>query len=500
MNHKECILILGNQLFNPELLKNKIGKNVNKTIVFMREDVGLCTYVKHHQKKIYFFLKAMRDFALELENAGFNVHYEKLGADQLTYADSFSNFIDSYEIKSVSYFEIEDRFFEIEIAKLLKKKNISTIPWDSPMFVTPRGVFKEYLKKTKRPFMKVFYEEQRKRLNILMDKNGNPEGGKWSFDAENRKPLPKGMVPPKPSFQVEQMDEDLKKKILELFSDHPGDLESFWLPTNRKGAELWLKDFFKNRFNQFGDFEDALVSDSDFVYHSALTPFLNVGLLLSGEVIDQAILYAKKHQVPMNSLEGFVRQLLGWREFIRGIYQNFHQEQETSNFFSATKKLSPHWYRGDTGIEPLDDAIKKTLCLGYAHHIERLMVVGSLMLLLEIHPAEAHRWFMEMYIDSSDWVMGPNVYGMALFSDGGIFATKPYFCGSNYYRKMGRYSGKGWSDGVDGLYWSFIDKHRSYFSKNYRLAMSVKTFDKMPAEKKEKIFREAEKIRKKLTV
>lgn len=201
----------------------------------------------------------------------------------------------------------------------------------------------------------------------------------------------------------------------------------------------------------------------------------------------------------MNSLEGFIRQVIGWREFIRGIYQTYSEKQDATNFWGHQRKLKDCWYQGNTGIEPLDDVIHKTQKYAYAHHIERLMVVGSLMLLLQVHPHEAHHWFMEMFIDSSDWVMGPNVYGMALFSDGGIFATKPYFCGSNYYRKMGPYKGGDWQDGIDGLYWGFIDRNRPFFLKNPRMSMMVKTFDKMDPAKKKKILAAAEVLREQTT-
>jgi deoxyribodipyrimidine photolyase-related protein len=202
--------------------------------------------------------------------------------------------------------------------------------------------------------------------------------------------------------------------------------------------------------------------------------------------------------IPLNSAEGFIRQVIGWREFVRGIYRNFSDQQENLNFFEHSRKLSAVWYQGNSGIEPLDDVIKKTIRYGYAHHIERLMVAGSLMVLLEVAPSEAHRWFMEMFVDSADWVMGPNVYGMALFSDGGIFATKPYICGSNYYRKMG-YSAGDWCDGVDGLYWNFVEKHRESFARNPRMAMMVRSLDKLSPQRRLTITKAAEALRVCLT-
>jgi deoxyribodipyrimidine photolyase-related protein len=496
---KSIVIVLGNQLFSPALLKARLGIDWRDSSIFMREDRGLCTFTRHHKQKILFFLASMRSYAHELREAGFSVHYEFFGQDQLTYVQSLTQFISENKIELITHFEVEDHFFEDQLDQALKSLPVSRRILNSPMFLTQRETFREYLRKHPTPRMKTFYPYQRIRLGILVDDRGLPTGGKWSFDTENRKPLPVRERPPRPSTGIIAPDPALIELINREFQSHPGSLENYWLPTDRKGAKGWLTEFLRFRFSKFGDYEDALAPDSDFVFHSALTPFLNVGWLLPDQVIRAACLYAEKMNVPINSLEGFIRQILGWREFVRGIYHNFDAEQSQGNFFNATRHLSPHWYRGESGSEPLDQVIHKVLRLGYAHHIERLMVVGSLMLLLEIHPGEAHRWFMEMFIDSSDWVMGPNVYGMALFSDGGIFATKPYFCGANYYRKMGRYSSGDWEDGVNGLYWSFIGRHRAFLVTNPRLSATVKAFDQMDEGKKLKIFNEAEKLRHRLT-
>ena len=201
----------------------------------------------------------------------------------------------------------------------------------------------------------------------------------------------------------------------------------------------------------------------------------------------------------MNSIEGLIRQIMGWREFIRGIYHNFSEIQENRNFFNHQRKLTSAWYDGTTGIVPVDNAIIKVNKYGYLHHIERLMVMSNVMLLCEVDPKEVHRWFNEMFVDSMDWVMGPNVYGMGQFSDGGIFATKPYICGSNYLIKMSDYKKGQWSDELDALYWSFIDRNRDFFSKNPRLSMMVNLFDKMSEEKKSNILILSELIKERLT-
>ncbi len=495
----DVLLCLGNQLFNPELALRK-GLKPEKTLVYMREDRELCTHFRYHQQKIVLFFGAMRAYTEELVSFGFAVHYEKLGTDSRTYDEAFSNFLKQQKVKNVFHYEIEDKFFEQRIRVLLSQSGVQVHEWESPMFLTSRPLFQAYLKDVKKPFMKNFYERQRQRLNVLMDERKKPLGGQWSYDEDNRLALPPDhKTPALPSFRRTSIEKEVIQLVSEQFAEHPGRADEFWLPTGRKEARAWLDDFLLKRLHDFGPYEDALAPHSPFVYHSVLTPFLNLGLLTPAEILQKALAFAGKHDVPLNSLEGFVRQVMGWREFVRGIYQNFSERQDSSNFWNHKRRLTSHWYEGNTGIEPLDDAIHKTLRYGYAHHIERLMVIGNLMLLLEIDPQEAHRWFMEMYLDSSDWVMGPNVYGMALFSDGGIFATKPYICGSNYYRKMGPYKKGDWQSGVDGLYWGFIARHRAFFTQNPRLGMMVRTLDKMDKGKVESIASAADELRKRLT-
>lgn len=474
----------------------------------MREDLELCTYHKFHKHKIIFFLSAMRAYRDELNKSGYLVKYQNLGETQsnekISYESALLKFIREKKIKKIYLFEIEDKFFEKRILDALKKtylgKDLEVEVWPSPMFLTLREDFKTYLKGSKRPFMKTFYERQRKRLKILVDSKGQPKGGQWSYDTENRLPLPKDMQPPGLlKFSNTKHIKDVSYLCDLHFSKHPGSSESFWLPVKRAEAQKWLDDFLKNKLVKFGPYEDALAPHSDFVFHSVLTPFLNVGLLTPKEVIEQTLVFSKKNKVPLASLEGFVRQIIGWREFIRGIYQNYSEKQDSLNFWKHKRKLSPVWYEGGASLPQLQRTLDKVFKYSYCHHIERLMVLGNLMLLLEVHPKEAYSWFMEMFIDSSDWVMGPNIYGMALFSDGGLFATKPYICGSNYWRKMSKEKSGDWCDGLDGLYWGFVEKHRDFFSKNPRLSMMVKSLDRMDESRKKKIFKSANALKKELT-
>ena len=242
-----------------------------------------------------------------------------------------------------------------------------------------------------------------------------------------------------------------------------------------------------------------MVPNKNFLFHSTISPLLNIGLLTPEEVLQLTIDAFKKKALPLNSVEGFVRQILGWREFIRGIYQQKSDYQVKKNFWKHKRRLTHHWYDGTTGIDPLDDCIRRTSMDGYHHHIPRLMIISNIMNMSEIHPDDINKWFMEMYIDSSDWVMIPNVYGMATYSDGGLMSTKPYTCGSNYILKMSNYSKGEWCDIVDGLYWRFTDKHRSFYEKNARMSFLTRTLDRMNPERKSLIFNKANKFIKNTT-
>lgn len=499
----QLVLVLGNQLFKTSDYKKM---NLNKDCTFfMREDAELCTYYKFHKHKIILFLSAMRNFKDEKESERFKVHYDALEATIKTpkksYEEALAEYIKKNKVSSVHFFEIEDKFFESRILTTLKKLKVEYQCHPSPMFLTSREDFSKLFAGKKKPFMKTFYEWQRKRLKILVTKDLKPIGAQWSFDVENRLPLPADLNPPElPKVEGNTHTESVKKLVDKYFPNHPGLSKDFWLPSTRSEAQAWVIHFLKNKLENFGPYEDALAPHSDFVFHSVLTPFMNMGLLTPNEVIATTLKYSEKNKIPMASLEGFIRQIIGWREFIRGVYQGYSEVQEQSNFWKHKRRLSPKWYSGNTGLPQLDISLQKVFKFGYAHHIERLMVFGNLMLLLGIEPQEAHKWFMEMFIDSSDWVMGPNVYGMALFSDGGIFATKPYICGSNYWRKMSKAKVGDWCEGVDGLYWHFIGDNLEFFKKNPRLSMMARTFEKMDATKKKSLRKAADQLIEQLTL
>lgn len=466
----------------------------------MAESRDLCTHYTYHQHKIVLFLANMRAYGAELRASGCELHYSKLDADpSLSFIEKLESFLaQNKQVHEVELFEVEDKFFESALSEYFVGKNISVKLLESPMFLSNRGNFKAYLKSSKRPFMKTFYERERKRVKVLVE-HGRPIGGKWSFDDENRQALDtKITIPDLPSVSPSSETQSVIELVGREFAKHPGRADQYWMPTTRKDWLDWLYSFIHERLENFGPYQDALSNRKPFLFHSVISPALNMGVLTPLEVVRAVEQAFHDREIPLNSVEGFIRQVLGWREFIRGVYQNFSIQEENSNFWGHQKKLSSHWYEGNFGIPPLDEAIAKSLRWGYLHHIERLMVVGNMMTLLEIHPQEAHRWFMELFVDSSDWVMGPNVYGMALFSDGGIFATKPYICGSNYYRKMGKYPTGDWCDVVDGLYWGFIEKHSDFFKKNPRLSMMVRMLDKIDPVRRKAIASAADDFKKRL--
>jgi deoxyribodipyrimidine photolyase-related protein len=496
---KTLFLIFGNQLFEPEIhLKNE--KNCD---FLMIEDYELCTYFKFHKHKLILFLASMRKYAEKLKKQGFSIIYLKIDTPsnlKISYEEKLQKIINKNAYQQLKHFEIEDKFMEKRITAFCQKNKIQEENIQSPMFLCNRKIFLNYLSKVKKPFLKTFYQKERLRLGILVDKSGNPQGGKWSFDSENRKKLPKEIpIPGLPKINKDKTVSEVSLLIEDLFPDHPGNTDNFWLPTDRKTSLEWLKDFLENRLANFGQYEDSIDTKHQFIFHSVLSPLINLGLITPDEIIKVTLNFAKQKQIPLNSLEGFIRQIIGWREFVRGIYQNFSETEENSNFFQNKKSLKDCWYKAETGLLPLDLTIQKTLKFGWNHHIERLMIIGNIMLLCEISPKEVYRWFMEMYVDSSDWVMLPNIMGMSQFADGGIFATKPYICSSNYLLKMSDLPKGEWTDLLDGLYWSFIEKHQNYFSQNPRLGMSVKLLQKIKPERKKYMFELAKNFKAKVT-
>ena len=390
--------------------------------------------------------------------------------------------------------DVADNWLLKRIETACKKYSIKIVQKTTPNFLNTLNDVKPFFDKKKKYFQTAFYTDQRVKRNLLVDAVGLPIGGQWTFDADNRARYPKNEKPPAIQFAAtNKFKEEAKEYVAKYFPDNYGSIENIIYPDNYETAEKWLDDFLLNRFKNFGIYEDAIVANENILHHSVLTPMLNIGLLSPQQIIDKALQAAAKNNIPLNSLEGFIRQIIGWREFIRIVYEREGCKQRIKNYWGFDRKIPSVFWEGNTGILPVDNVIKKVLKTGYSHHIERLMVMGNFMLLCEFDPNEVYRWFMEMYIDSYDWVMVPNVYGMTQFADGGLMTTKPYISGSNYLLKMSDYAKGDWTEIWDALFWRFMHVHRGFFIQNPRLGMLVKTFDKMGVDKQSKHISIAEK-------
>jgi deoxyribodipyrimidine photolyase-related protein len=350
----------------------------------------------------------------------------------------------------------------------------------SPSFMLKKGEVEEFFADKTNHSFAPFYQWQRERFNILIDKKYKPVGGKWSYDAENRKKMPEDLqVPGFASFGNNDYVQEAIKWVQKRFPGNPGDVESFMWPTNHEESIAWLHDFFAHRLELFGPYEDAIDGEAMMLYHSGISAPLNNGLLTPAQVIEATLAHHEKTPIPLPSLEGFIRQIIGWREYIRGLYVVQGTTMRTSNGLGQDRQLSSAWWDGATGLPPVDDVIAKVQKHAYAHHIERLMIMGNIMLLCEIHPDEVYKWFMSLFIDAYDWVMVPNVYGMSQFSDLGSMVTKPYISGSNYILTMSHYHKDDWCDVWDGLFWGFVERHEDMLAKNPRTSMMVKSLHRL---------------------
>ena len=381
-----------------------------------------------------------------------------------------------------------------------KLKNINVEFYDNPLFINKNEDLSSFFRSDKKKFFQTsFYKQQRLKLDVMMI-GDKPEGGKWTYDDLNREKYPKGKIPPIITYpEKNKIYTEAFNYVNDNFNNNYGKInEEIIYPYNFKLAKEWLNAFLKTRFEEFGPYEDAVVKERSILNHSVLSPLINIGLINPKHLVKSILNYYYQHNIRINSCEGFIRQIIGWREFIRGVYICKGTEERNKNFWNFKKKIPKSFYDGTTGIEPVDDTIKKINKSAYANHIERLMIVGNFMLLCEFDPDEVYKWFMELFIDSYDWVMVPNVYGMSQFGDGGLMSTKPYISGSSYILKMSNYKKGEWCSIWDSLFWNFIDKQREFFKTNPRMRMLVSSYDRMNIEKKEKLINTAHNFLKNL--
>lgn len=440
---------------------------------------------RFHKKKLLLHRASMQAYAERLRRMDHRVHYLGYAPDR-TLEDVLTKHHQTHPFEKIVVVDPADYLAERRLRRFCEKAEVALEVLPSPMFLTPSDWADEHFDSRKKPFMAAFYEAQRKRLGLLVDGKGNPEGGRWSYDEENRRGMPKkGLeVPAEPRVPRRKFVGEAESHVAEHFPDAPGKLEGFYFPVTHEDVSAWLDHFLEWRLAGFGPWEDALSEREPVLFHSLLTPALNIGLITPEEVVERTLAFAKENKVPIESLEGFLRQIIGWREFIFQMYRRHGVEMRRGNFFQHRRKLPDSFWTARTGVAPLDLVIGRVLDGAWCHHIERLMVLGSFMLLCQVDPDEVYGWFMELFIDAYDWVMVPNVYGMSQFADGGIFATKPYISGSNYLKKMSDYAKGDWEETWDALFWNFIDTHRDFFQGQPRLSMMAATLAKMSGEKR----------------
>jgi deoxyribodipyrimidine photolyase-related protein len=437
-----------------------------------------------HGQRMLLHRASMKAYAAELTAAGHTVKYIDVPTGTKVDSAILLASQSPKKVKEIHLADPADTVLLNRIHQFCEAQAIQVTVYPSPNFISPPEFLATHLASAKKPFMAKFYEAQRKRTGILIEKDGTATGGKWSFDTENRAKLPKDHVPPpEPLTRANEFTREATEYVTRKFPSHLGSLKNFRWPVTRADSELWLDKFIAERLENFGLYEDAISTGYATIYHGAITPALNIGLLDPQDVIDRVMAHAGK--VPMNSLEGFIRQVIGWREFMHGLYQHRGDIIRSGNFWNFETPLPQSFYDGTTGIPPIDRVIRQLLDDGWCHHIERLMVMGNFMVLCRIKPDDVFRWFMELFVDAYDWVMVPNVYGMSQFADGGTFTTKPYISGSNYVLKMSNESKGDWCPIWDSLFWTFIADHTPFFLKNPRLSMMARTWEKMSTEKQE---------------
>lgn len=467
-------------------------------IILMCEVWDEATYVRHHKKKIAFVFSAMRHFAKDLRADDCSVDYQKLGEhDGESFTDALKAAIERHDVDRVICTEAS----EWRVLEMQKRwaadlgVNVELRPDDR--FIASHDEFARWAEGRKELRMEFFYREMRKKTGYLME-GDHPAGGQWNYDKDNRAP-PKDvmMFPKRPDWLADEITQDVLDLVASRFGNHFGDLEPFVYPVTRADALAYLNWFVETALPDFGTYQDAMVQGEALMYHSHLSGLINIGLLDARECCEKAEAAWRDGHAPLNAVEGFIRQIIGWREFIRGVYWLKMPDYAASNALSATRPLPDWFWTGDTQMNCLRQAINETRQNAYAHHIQRLMVIGNFALLAGLDPAEVQEWFLIVYHDAYEWVEMPNVVGMALYADGGVFASKPYASSGAYINKMSNYcdncryavSKKNGPKACpfNYLYWNFLMGNRDVLKSNQRMGMMYGTLDRMSDEKKDAV-------------
>jgi len=485
----EVVLVFPHQLFekHPAL-------SANSLVILVEERLFFRQY-RFHKQKLRFHRASMKAYEAFLKDQNYRVRYIE-STDVRSDIRELIPALGEDGIETIRYADVADDWLRSRLKWAAVESNINLSEFDTPLFMSPLNEIGVLFKsnKNKRYRQTDFYIEQRKRYGVLVEEDGSPIGGKWSYDAENRSKYPQGKTPPEIVFPDEnEICAEAERYVQDYFAENYGRLTNgIRYPITHAESREWLQGFLANRFAEFGDYQDAIVRDEPFLHHSLLSPMLNTGLITPVEVIETTLRYAEDHDIPLNTPEGFIRQILGWREFLRGVYELEGRRERTCNFWGFDRKIPESFWDGSTGIEPVDTVIQRVLDTGYCHHIERLMILGNFMLLCEFDPDEVYRWFMELFIDAYDWVMVPNVYGMSQYADGGLVASKPYISSSNYVLKMSDFDRGDWCEIWDALFWRFMHVHRDFFEGNARMRMLVRNLDRMEDEKRNHLLETAE--------
>ena len=491
------ILILGDQL-NPAIAALREG-DPSTDVVLMAEVAEEASYVPHHPKKIAFLFAAMRKFALALERDGWAVRYTRLD-DPNNSGSIIGEILRAFDELKVSE-GIATEPGEFRLIQSLEDCPIRVHQFPDDRFLCSHAEFDAWAEGRKELRMEYFYREMRRKTGLLME-GVKPEGGKWNFDHDNRKPPP-GSVDFEPvRFEPDEITEEVLDLVERRFGNAFGALRPFWFATEAAEAEQALAHFIELALPQFGDFQDAMMEGEKFLYHSLLSMYLNAGLLNWRQICDAAVSAYRTGAVPLNAVEGFVRQIIGWREYMRGVYFREGPDYVKRNALDHGRALPGFYWSGETKMACMRAAIDQTREEAYAHHIQRLMVTGNFALLAGVHPFEVHEWYLAVYVDAYEWVEAPNVIGMSQFADGGIVGSKPYVSSGNYIAKMSNYCdscaysvktklGEG-ACPFNLLYWAFLARHETRFAKNPRMVNMYGTWNRMKEEKRAQILAESD--------
>lgn len=497
MGLRHLVVVLGDQLDGSSAAFD--GFDPRQDAVWMAEVCSEAEHVWSHKARIALFLSAMRHFRDRLRARGVEVQYRELTPSTL--GAELALAVDRLRPKRVIV--VEPGEWRVRSELLAAVPSLEIRP--DRHFLCSREEFDSFAQGRRELRMEHFYRQMRRRHRVLME-NGRPAGGAWNFDSANRSSFPKagpGAVPPHRSFPPDAMTREVLDLVEKTFPGHPGSLKRFDWPVTPPQALEALQDFIENRLVLFGRFQDAMWTGQPFLYHSRLSAALNLKLLDPREVVEAAVSGLGKDAVSMPSREGFVRQVLGWREFVRGVYWRFMPSYAESNALGADLPLPAFYWTGETEMKCLREVIRQTLEYGYAHHIQRLMVTGLYALLAGVKPVEVHKWYLAIYADAVEWVELPNVIGMSQYADGGIVASKPYAASGKYIQKMSNYCGacRFVPDRAVGseacplttLYWDFLDRHETLLRRNPRMALQLRNLDRLGKDERRAIRRHAQK-------